>query len=327
MIVLVTGGTGAVGINIVRVLAGAGHDVLCLSRRASEADAARDRFLAPVAGKVRMVAGDVGDLASLDALWAQHRPTHVVHAAAITPTADMERTMAPTILQANIMGTAHVLEAVRRGGAQRVAYVSSAAIYGEYDETIAIEETMPVKPWGLYGIAKDASEKLCAYHAHLHGTDVVSLRVGWVYGPMERPMAGSRLSMSLAYECVRLALAGDEIRLAHLDHVRDWIHAEDLGRAVLAVLAAPALPNRVYNLAGDRGHTHRALLEALTRSVSVRYRQVPAGEANVPPRQTQKRRGPMSIARLLADTDYRQRYSLEDGLRQYVGWARGEQQG
>jgi nucleoside-diphosphate-sugar epimerase len=272
-----------------------------------------------------MVGGDVGDLASLDAIWARHHPTHVVHAAAITPTADMERTMAPTIVQANLMGTVNVLEAVRRGGARRVAYVSSAAVYGEYDEAVAIDEAMPVKPWGLYGISKDASEKLCAYHAHLHGTDVVALRVGWVYGPMERPMAGSRLSMSLAYECVRLALAGEEIRLAHLDHVRDWIHAEDLGRAVLAVLAAPALQHRIYNLAGDRGITHRALLEALDRSVRTRYRQVPEVEANVPPRQTQKRRGPLSIARLLADTAYRPRFSLGDGLRQYVGWIQAEQ--
>jgi nucleoside-diphosphate-sugar epimerase len=327
MIVLVTGGTGAVGINIVRVLAEAGHEVLCLSRSAGGVDAVRDRFLAPVAARVRMVGGDVGDLASLDAIWARHHPTHVVHAAAITPTADMERTMAPTIVQANLMGTVNVLEAVRRGGARRVAYVSSAAVYGEYDEAVAIDEAMPVKPWGLYGISKDASEKLCAYHAHLHGTDVVALRVGWVYGPMERPMAGSRLSMSLAYECVRLALAGEEIRLAHLDHVRDWIHAEDLGRAVLAVLDAPALHHRVYNLAGDRGITHRALLGALDRSVRTRYRQVPEAEANVPPRQTQKRRGPLSIARLLADTAYRPRFSLDDGLRQYVGWVQAERQG
>jgi nucleoside-diphosphate-sugar epimerase len=327
MIVLVTGGTGAVGVNIVRVLAEAGHEVLCLSRHAASEDAVRDRFLAPVAGRVRVVAGDVGDPASLDAMWATHRPTHVVHAAAITPTAEMERTMATTILQANIMGTVNVLEAGRRGGVRRIAYISSAAVYGEYDEAAAIDESMPVKPWGLYGIAKDASEKLCAYHAHLHGTDVASFRVGWVYGPMERPMAGSRLAMSLAYEVVRLALAGEEIRLAHLDHVRDWILAEDLGRAILAVLDAPALPHRIYNLAGDRGYTHRELLDTLGRVVPVRYRQVPDADANVPPRQTQKRRGPLSIARLTADTGYRPRYSLEAGLRHYVEWVRSGQQG
>jgi nucleoside-diphosphate-sugar epimerase len=225
------------------------------------------------------------------------------------------------------MGTVNVLEAVRRGGARRVAYVSSAAVYGERDESVAIDESMPIKPWGLYGIAKDASEKLCAYHAHLHGTDVVSLRVGWVYGPMERPMANSRLSMSLAYECVRLALVGEEIRLAHLEHVRDWIHAEDLGRAILAVLDAPALRHAIYNLAGDRGYTHRELLDTLGRVLPVRYRQVAEAEANVPPRQTQKRRGPLSIARLAADTGYRPRFSLEAGLRQYVEWARRAEQG
>lgn len=322
MKVLVTGGTGSVGINIVRVLADAGHDVLCLSRRAAEPDTMLERFLAPVANRVKLVAADVGDPASLETVWDEHEPTHVVHAAAITPTPEMERQMTTTILQANLMGTIQMLEAARRKGVRRFIYISSGAVYGVTDESEAIDETTSTKPWGLYAISKDASEKLCAYHRHLHGLDSIVLRVGWVYGPMERPMTGSRLTVSLACQCVRMALAGEQIRLVHLDHVRDWIHTDDLGRAVLEVLQRDSLSSTVFNVAGPQGYTHRALLAALGQTVPVRYQQVDEREANIPATVTRERRGPLAIRRLMAETGYRPRYTLEEGLRQYVTWTR-----
>ncbi|MDR7417935.1 MAG: NAD(P)-dependent oxidoreductase [Armatimonadota bacterium] len=324
MNVLVTGGTGAVGINIVRALARSGHRVLCLSRRAHDADAAVARFLAAVRHGVTFVPGDVADLDALVTVMRTHRPSHVVHAAAITPTAEMERSSAPEILWANFMGTVHVLEAARRTGVQRLVYISSGAVYGETDEASCIGETFPVRPAGLYAIAKDASERTGVYLAGLHGLEWAALRVGWVYGPMERPMAGSRVTMSLVHTCVRLALAGEEIRLVHLDPVRDWIHAGDVGRAVLAVLTAPALAAQSYNLSGGNGISHRALLETLAHVLPLRYRQVAEAEANVPAALTRPRRGPMSIARLTGDTGFRPAQSLEDGLRDYVDWVRQE---
>src|SRR5579884_1622515 len=311
MMVLVTGGTGSVGINIVRRLAQAGHSVLCLSRRAAERD------------RVTLVAGDVGRPGDLDRVWERYQPTHVVHAAAITPTPEMERSMARTIIAANLMGTVNILEAAWRGGARRVVYVSSAAVYGETDEDTTITEDAPLKAQGLYGITKEASEKLCSCYEDLHGVPTVSLRVGWVYGPMERPMSGSRERMSLVYHCVRLALANEEIRLLHLDHVRDWLYADDLARAVAALLVLDRVPHRVYNCAGHRGYTHRALLETLQRVVPLRYRQVEDPDrANVPAILTRRRRGPLSTERLLADTAYRPQTDLDEGLRMYAEWVR-----
>jgi nucleoside-diphosphate-sugar epimerase len=161
MKVLVTGGTGAVGINIVRVLAEAGNDVLCVSRRAGEPDPARDQFWAPVCDRIALVSADVGSSEALAAILEAHRPTHVVHAAAITPTPEMERSSAPAILQANLMGTVQVLEAVRRHEVRRLVYISSGAVYGKTDESVTVDESTPVRPAGLYAIAKDASERLC----------------------------------------------------------------------------------------------------------------------------------------------------------------------
>jgi nucleoside-diphosphate-sugar epimerase len=109
--------------------------------------------------------------------------------------------------------------------------------------------------------------------------------------------------------------------------MRDWIHADDLARAVLILLTQETIPSSVYNLSGGTGVSHRELLETLARLVPLRYRLVadPA-EANIPPQMTRKRRGPASIDLLLADTPYRPKFSLEAGLRAYVDWVRAQEQ-
>ncbi len=324
--VLVTGGTGSVGINIVRRLAHDGWLVQCVARRADQVDAARDRFLAPVRDQVVFITGNVGSPEFADAIWKEHRPSHIVHAAAITPTQETERSDGARILETNIMGTVHVLEGAWRARVRRVVYVSSAAVYGQTDEGKAITEDTPLNPQGLYAIAKDACEKLCAYYQALHGLETVALRVGWVYGPMERPMPHSRTHVSLVYEWTRLALAGEEIRMLHLDPVRDWIHADDLARAVGVLLGQDRLGSPLYNLSGGRGYHHREALDTLNRIVPLRYRQVgdPA-EANVPPTLSRSRRGPTSSTRLLEESSYRSQFNLEEGLRDYVKWLREDQ--
>jgi nucleoside-diphosphate-sugar epimerase len=160
--ILVTGGTGFVGINIVRRRADEGHDVLCVSRRAADPDPVRDAFLAPVRQRVILAAGDVGRPGDLEPLWRRYRPSHAAHAAAITPTSEMERSSSRSIVAANVTGTVGVLNAAARGGADRIVYVSSAGVYGDTEEDVAITEETPLNPLGLCAITKEASEKLCA---------------------------------------------------------------------------------------------------------------------------------------------------------------------
>ncbi len=323
MRVLVTGGTGSVGVNIVRRLAREGHEVLCFARKGDASDPLRDAFFHDVTERVTLVPGDVARTETLRRVWDEFRPTDVVHAAAITPDHEMEQHMPREIVDVNLMGTMNVLDAAHRGGTRRVVYISSAAVYGDTPEHLSITEDDPLRPSSLYGITKEAGEKLCAYYRARHHLSTVSLRVGWVYGPMERPMTHSRRVMSVVYDCVQLALRGEEIRLAHLDGVRDWILADDLAGVVSVLLAREDADYRVYNAAGDRGYTHREVLERLGRIIPLRYREAAPGDANVPPLLTRARRGPLDIRRLLDETAYRPRAGLDDGLRVTVEWMRG----
>jgi nucleoside-diphosphate-sugar epimerase len=186
-----------------------------------------------------------------------------------------------------------------------------------------VTEDAPLGGVGLYAVTKQAAERLCERYEQLHGVTVVSARLGWVYGPMERPLAGSRERMSVVYESVSAALAGRELCLAELDAVRDWVYAGDVARAVAILLAMEDPPHRVYNVAGPRGYTHREMLETLRHIVPLRYRAADGEHPpNVPEALTRRRRAPLSIEPLLADTPYRPEIELETGLRMYVDWMR-----
>ncbi len=321
MNVLVTGGTGFIGANVVRHLASEGHRVWCLSRQVGGLEPVLEQFWAPVRARITTITGDITDSDSVDEAFARCRPSHVVHAAATTSGRSVSA--ARHIIRVNLSGTINILEAADAHAVSRVLFISSAAVYGQTAEEVAIEEDFPLRGTGAYARTKIASEGLCElYRLDLNRIDAVIVRLGWTYGPMERPMPGSRTTMSLVHQIVRMALSGEEVRLAHLGHVRDWASVDDVSRALGALLTRSELPRHIYNLSGGVGVSHRQVLSTLALIVPVSFREVPIEEANIPSSSTEKQRGPLSIERLVHDARLAPTTDLEGGLRRYVRWLR-----
>jgi nucleoside-diphosphate-sugar epimerase len=316
MRVLVTGAAGFVGLHLVSELAAAGYDVIGLSR----ALPARDVLAGPT-GKVKFVLGDVRDHAMLERLVAETRPTHIVHAAAITPSAADERERPREIVETNEVSTLTLLTAAARQGCERLLYFSSAAVYAEAGPDAPIPEDAPLRDGGgLYPLTKLASERLCRWAGERLGIDARSVRIGPVYGEHERRPTSSRQNMSPAYRAVALALRGETLRCNDALATWDWVHGVDVGRALLRLLSAPAgdLQRDTYNLAGEPVPMGR-LLEAVAAVVpGTRVEWVAtAGEANLPVPAT-IRRAPLDSTALARDTGYRPSYSIETGIRAYV---------
>lgn len=236
--VLVTGAAGFVGSHIVAVLSRAGYRVVGV-------DVAQ-----PVAGALptTFIECDVADAATLAAAIEEHSPDAIVHAAAITP-GDDECKRAHQVLQVNLNSTLTVLTAAEAATCNRVVLLSSAGVYCDPEPGEALTEQSPVaNDGGLYAQTKLASERLCRWASREIGVSTVALRVGPVYGEFERP-TGSRLRMSPIHQAIGLAQAGMVITCNSAETVYNWIHGDDIGRAVLAALEA-VHPERVYNVAG-----------------------------------------------------------------------------
>jgi nucleoside-diphosphate-sugar epimerase len=323
MHVLVTGAVGFVGINVVRCLAEEGDRVIALYR--SPPDQAAMEFLAGLDERVTLVAGDVEDAEKLTALVRDHQVDGVVHAAAVTPLLETERAMPARIMQINLMGTVHVLDAARANGVSRVVYVSSDALYGPIaDATQPVtEETLPHAD-NLYGIAKIASEAVCRRYETLYDMEIAAGRVCATYGPMERETR-SRKGMSSIFQVAHAILEGRTLSVRGLSVVRTWTHVEDIARALIAILRAPRLTYSAYNVSYGQVYSLQQVLDAFQKlEPGLRYRVVGEDETADIAYDESRQRGPLDITRLRDDVGYTPRHDLDSGIRAYMRWLRAQ---
>ncbi|MGH8826727.1 MAG: UDP-glucose 4-epimerase GalE, partial [Jiangellaceae bacterium] len=177
----------------------------------------------------------------------------------------------------NVVGTLHLLEAMREHGVGRIVFSSTAATYGQPAST-PITEDAPAVPINPYGHTKLAIDHALSGEAAAHGLAAVSLRyfnVGGAvgrYGERHQPEthlipnvlavpAGARESV---------AVFGTDYETRDGTAVRDYLHVEDLGRAHLLALdwtatAGSGGVHRIYNLGTGTGYTVREVIEAVRR--------------------------------------------------------------
>jgi UDP-glucose 4-epimerase len=177
--VLVTGGAGFIGSNLVRALADAGETVRVLD----DFSTGRPENLGGVEGRVEVVKADVRD--QLQVARAVAGVEVVYHLAALPSVA---RSVADPVAshQVNVDGTLNVLLAARDAGVRRLVYASSSSVYGN-TPVLPKHEEMPVSPRSPYAASKLAGEAYCRGFAHVYPLETVSLRFFNVFGPRQDP--------------------------------------------------------------------------------------------------------------------------------------------
>jgi UDP-glucuronate 4-epimerase len=316
----VTGAAGFVGVNLVRALAARGARVTALARRPP--DEATRAFVAEHGERVAWTRGDVTDRDAMRRIVADG-VGHVVHAAAVTATAEQERAATARVFDVNAGGTLNLLEAAREGEVRRFVLVSSGGLYGPAPPTPALNEETPLRAGNLYGIAKAASERLVGRYAELHGFTAAVGRLGTAYGPMERP-SGSRHALSAIQRAIlafRAAAAeGREVRARGADLARDFLHIDDAADAFVRLVAAPSLAHDVYNVGAPRAATLAEALDALADATGRAWREAAPDEDADVAQDPSNARAAMDTARLEHDLGWRVRYGLADGARATLAW-------
>jgi nucleoside-diphosphate-sugar epimerase len=179
MTVLVTGGAGFIGSNLVRSLLEDGKTVRVLD----DLSTGRVENLAGVLGDVELIEADVRDPAAVAKAVTS---VEVVHHLAALPS--VARSVADPVAshQVNVDGTLNLLLAASEGGVRRLVYASSSSVYGD-TPVLPKHEGMPVSPRSPYAAAKLAGEAYCRSFARVYPLETVCLRFFNVFGPHQDP--------------------------------------------------------------------------------------------------------------------------------------------
>jgi len=239
MRVLVTGGAGFIGSNLVDALLERGHEVTVIDDLST---GRRENLDAALKAGAELVELDIRDAKAVFDTVTRIGPDAVFHLAAQI---DVRRSVADPGFDAriNVEGTVNVLEAARQAGVPRVVNTSSGgAIYGE-GKSLPAGEDHPVAPEAPYGQSKFCAEGYCELYARLHGLSTVSLRYGNVFGPRQDPLGEAGV---IAIFCGKLIEGGRPTIFGDGLQTRDYVFVGDVVEANLLAVESDA--NGAFNI-------------------------------------------------------------------------------
>ncbi len=304
--VLITGGAGFIGSNLVHRCVREGIAVRVLDDFSS----GREANLAGTEGRVEVVRGDVRDAAALAS--AVRGVRTVLHLAAV-PSVTRSVSDPATTHAVNVDGTFRLLEAARAQRVARVVLYSSSSVYGESPE-LPKRETMRPDPISPYGASKLAAEAFASAWAASYGMSIVALRPFNVYGPRQDPAS------EYAAVVPRFVTALLEGRAGTIygdgSQTRDFTYVDDMVDATFRAARWDGGTGGVFNVSGGARTSVLELYDAVERAVGVR----------LPPVHAPARTGDIlhshadgSAARAFG---YTPRVPLADGIARTVEWFR-----
>ncbi|MCB0002575.1 MAG: NAD-dependent epimerase/dehydratase family protein [Anaerolineae bacterium] len=291
---LITGGAGFIGTTLANHLVRTGHHVRVLDDL-SAGDPSR------LDARVLFSRGDVRNVPNL---WTLLQDVECVYHLAARISVPESVLYPLEYNDVNVGGTVALLTAVRDVGVPRVVLTSSASVYGNQPGQ-PVHETMQPSPKSPYAITKIAAEHYLFMLGRLYNCDAVALRVFNAYGPGQRIPPAHAPVVPLF---LRRALTGGSLVVhGNGSQTRDFVHIDDVVRALTAAASVPEVDGQVINI-GSGQETSIQDLARVVGSVAGRAPSIIYNESQSP-----------GVARLVADISLARRllgYAPEVGLEQ-----------
>ena len=311
MKVLVTGGLGFIGHNVVRQLESVHHEVRIIDNKTTYGvipQAELDYLMEERLFKIRTRNITIADISEPfdDSIF--EGIDVIIHLAAF-PRQKVVNSNPQLGSRTMSEGLLNLLELSVKHGVKKFVYVSSSMVYGNFKDTYfdGIDESAHCQPMGQYGIMKLAGEWLVKDYGRRTDLNYTIIRPSAVYGPLDvKDRVVSKFLMN--------AMRGSEIQVNGADEELDFTYVDDAAEGIANAAISPYTDNMTYNITRGRG---RKLSEAAELAVQI----VGQGSIKLNSKDNSfPSRGQLNIVRASNDFGYYPTTDIEEGFQEYYDW-------
>ena len=307
--ILVTGGLGLIGHNVVAQLEQQGHRVIITDTKTNYGIIPKDEldYLATERRKKiitdRIYSIDISDREGIDWLIRTHRPDTVVHLASF-PRQKVVNAHPQWGSRTMSEGLLNLLEACKAHTVCKFVYISSSMVYGDF--TNDVTEDANCQPQGQYGIMKLAGEWLVRDYTRRTKMAHVIIRPSAVYGPLD-------VEDRVISKFLLTAMRGGVIKVNGANETLDFTYVDDAAEGIVAATLLDVV-NKTYNI--TKSHS-RTLLEAAKLAVKI----VGKGTIQIQDKDEDfPSRGALNIQAARQDLGFDPQVDVEEGFQKYYEW-------
>jgi UDP-glucose 4-epimerase len=310
MNILVTGGLGLIGHNVVKRLQEQGHIVSIMDTLTNYGiipQAEIDYLINERSKKIDLSGHynyDISDAKLVDHVFNIEQPEIVIHMASF-PRQKVVNANPAQGSRVMSEGLINLLEASNNYDVRKFIYISSSMVYGDFKDDV--KENYDCKPQGQYGILKLAGEWLVKDYSRRTALAYTIIRPSAVYGPLD-------VEDRVISKFILRAMRGDTLKVNGAGETLDFTYVDDAADGIVAAALSDNTENKTYNITKSHSHT---LLDAANLAVKI----VGNGTIEVAERDLDfPSRGALNIDAARKDFGFDPKVDVEEGFRIYYDW-------
>jgi len=311
MRILVTGGLGLIGHNVVARLQAQGHRVCVLDSKTtygivpqSEIDYLMTERREKIALDTNIYTHDICDVDAVESVFDAERPDVVIHMASF-PRQKVVNANPAWGSRVMMEGLLNICESAKRHGVRRMVYISSSMVYGDFADQVT--EDHPCRPIGQYGIMKLTGEDIVKDYHRRGAFDYVVVRPSAVYGPLD-------VEDRVVAKFMLAAMRGGVLTVNGPGETLDFTYVDDAADGVVAAATKDAAANNTYNITRSQSVTLLAAAEMIVNCAGQGKISVQDRDLNFPSR------GALNIDRARTILGYCPTVDVEQGFQKYYDW-------
>jgi UDP-glucose 4-epimerase len=310
MKILVTGGLGLIGHNVVAQLEAKDHEVVITDTRTNYGIIDQNELNYLMAERLKKIRTDriyhidIANAESFDWLVEQHQPNVIIHMASF-PRQKVVNANPAWGAQVMMEGLINICESAKKHGVERVVYISSSMVYGNFTDDVSEDDLC--RPQGQYGIMKLAGEHLVKDYTRRGCFDHVILRPSAVYGPLD-------VEDRVVSKFMLAAMQDRVLKVNGANETLDFTYVDDAADGIVAAAILPNAANQTFNITKSHSVSLLQAANMIVRIVGKGSIELHDKDADFPSR------GALNIDRARAVLGYDPKIDVEEGFENYYVW-------